>query len=155
VSEKKNIEWLKLDNLQFPEDVIVLPMGAEPPAEGIVATCYDDGQLAFLGFYLQGSCNHSWVLKLTQGLEQGKAVLAHHPNGSADSEDYSNGTWVRSDAWSDNSRPTKEDYQVWVTKWLDYIVRNARHLVEKNKQGVEIRKKIEESGKKSIFKVVK
>lgn len=46
---KKTIEWLKPENLQFPEDVLVIPMGAESPREGLVAKCYEDGQLAFLG----------------------------------------------------------------------------------------------------------
>ena len=38
---------------------------------------------------------------------------------------------------------------------LKTFVRNARQIVERNKEGAEIRRKIEESGKKSLFKVVK
>ena len=98
-----------------------MPLGAEPPADGIVARCYDDGQLAFLGFYLQGSCNHSWVLKLAQGVEKGEVRPGHGSGGTADVEYYSDGAWVRNDAWSDNNRRTNEDYQVWVRKWFEDI----------------------------------
>ena len=150
---KKTLDWLTPENIQFPEDVVILRRGEEPPREGLVARCYEDGQLAFLGFYLQGSCDHSWVLILKQGIEQGEARQGSP--GTADSEYYRDGTWERYDAWSDNSKPKAEDYQVWVCRWLTRIVNNAISITERNKEGIEIRKKIEESGKRSVFKVIK
>ncbi len=152
---KKTLDWLTPENIQFPEDVVILRQGDEPPREGLVALCYEDGQLAFLGFYLQGSCDHSWVLILKQGIEQGEARLVKGSGGTADSEYYRDGSWERYDAWSDNSKPKAEDYQVWVCRWLTRIVNSAITITERNKEGIEIRKKIEESGKRSVFKVVK
>ncbi len=152
---EKTLDWLTPENIQFPEDVLILREGEQPPREGIVARVYDDGQLAFVGFYLQGSCDHSWVLKLDRGIEKGQAIVVNGSGGTPDSEIYSDGTSERFDAWSDNSKPKEEDYQVWVCRWLARIVNNARAVTERNKEAIEIRKKIEESGKRSVFKVVK
>jgi hypothetical protein len=155
VGAKKTIDWLKPVNLQLPDHVIVLPLGAELPRQGLVATCYDDGQLAFLGLYLRGSSDHSWVLTLEQGTEKGTALLVQGSCGTADREYYKDGTWELFDAWSDGSKPKAEKYQVWVSRWIERIVDNARRIDERNMRGEELRKQIEAFGIRSVFKVIK
>lgn len=94
-------------------------------------------------------------MKLEHGIEKGRAVIVLGSGGTPDSEDYSNGTWERFDAWSDSRGPVEEDYTVWVCKWLERIVRDGQQIIQRNKEGVEIRQKIDESGKRSVFKVIK
>lgn len=149
------LAWLTPQNIQFPEDVLILPHGAKPPSDGLVATYYPDGQLAFLGNYLEGSCDHSWVLTLEHGVEKGKAILVQGSGGSEDWETYSNGASERFDAWSDSSGPKSESYQVWVCDWLEAIVRRARAIRENHQKALETRNTIKQFGKKSLFKIIK
>ncbi len=139
---KTTLVWLTPEKIQFPEDVVILQQGEEPPRDGLVARVYDDGQLAFLGLYLEGSCDHSWVLILKQGIEQAEARRGSREN--ADSECYSNGTWQRYGAWSDNRQKWKDGYQNWVRRWLIRIVNDAIDITARNKETIEIRDKIEE-----------
>lgn len=149
------LAWLTPQSMQFPEDVLILPHGSKPPNEGLVATCYPDGQLAFLGNYLQGSCDHSWVLNLEHGVEEGQAILVQGSGGSADWETYSKGASERFDAWSDNSCPKSESYQVWVSDWVETIVCRAREISATHQQAIETKNTINQFGKKSIFKIIK
>ncbi len=114
-------DWLTPDKLSLPKDVLILPHDAPAPQEGLVARCYDDGQLEFLGFYRNGSCDRGWVLKLEHGIEKGVARLAQGSGGSADFEIYQNGHCEMFDAWSDYSQPRPMDYEVWVRSWIKRI----------------------------------
>jgi hypothetical protein len=113
--------WLTPEKLPLSDKVLILQQDAPVPQEGLVARCYDDGQLEFLGFYRNGSCDRGWVLKLEHGIEKGLARLVQGSGGSADFEIYQNGHCEMFDAWSDYSQPRPMDYEVWVRYWIKRI----------------------------------
>jgi hypothetical protein len=122
LSNKNLKNWLTPEKLPLPERVLILPLEAQVPQEGLVARCYGDGQLQFLGFYRRGRCDEGWVLTLDHGIEKGVARREKGSGGSADFEIYQNGHCEMFDAWSDYTQPRPIDYQLWVRGWIKRII---------------------------------
>lgn len=126
MKNKKHLDWLTPENLFATKDILILPLEATPPQDGLVARCYSDGQLKFLGFYEQGTYARYWSLELEHGVEEGRASLCPRPNEMPSYETFRNGHSNRSDSHSDNSEPYRMDYEVWVRWWVKNIAGDVK-----------------------------
>jgi len=119
------LSWLTPEKLFVTKDVLILSLDAPDPQEGLVARCYPDGQLKFLGVYKGGTCDRYWSMTLEHGVEKG---VARGPSskGISDYETFNNGHSDRNDAWSDNIEPYPMDYDVWVRSWVKHIAGDVK-----------------------------
>ena len=65
-----------------------------------------------------------WKIVFNENSHEAQAVLENGSGGSADWETYSNGKAERYDAWSDNSKAKKIDFQLWSKQWAAIIARS-------------------------------
>lgn len=122
----KLIDWLTPEKLFVRQDILILSLDAPAPREGLVARCYSDGQLQFLGLYKEGTFDHFWSITLEHGVEKGQANRYSGPDDDHSHETFRDGCSERYDAWSDNSGPYEIDYDVWVRGWVKRIAGDVK-----------------------------
>jgi hypothetical protein len=122
------VDWLTPEKLFVRQDILILSLDTPAPPEGLVARCYADGQLKFLGFYKEGTCDYYWSITLEHGVEKGYAKRYPIANdyGDCESEAFNDGCSIRYDAWSDNSGRYEIDYDVWVRSWVKRIAGDVK-----------------------------
>lgn len=126
MNNNKLLDWLTPEKLIVQDNVVILSLDDPAPQDGLVARCYPDGQLKFLGFYERGTCDRFWHIELAHGVEAGQARRYPKPGEMPDYESYRNGSSDRSDAWSDNSEPYPIYYEVWVRGWVKSIAGDVK-----------------------------
>lgn len=131
-------DWLTPEKLFVRQDILILSVDAPAPQEGLVARCYTDGQLRFLGLYKEGTCAHYWSITLEQGVERGQASLYSGPDEEHSYETFNDGCSARYDAWSDNSGPYEIDYDVWVRGWVKRIAGDVKPRHQPGRSHVQI-----------------
>jgi hypothetical protein len=122
----KLVDWLTPEKLFVRQDILILSLDAPAPHEGLVARCYADGQLQFLGFYKDGTCDYYWSMTLEYGVETGCAKRYPSANEEPVYEEFNDGCSIRYDAWSDNSGRYEIDYDVWVRGWVKRIAGDVK-----------------------------
>lgn len=106
-------DWVRVDASWLPENW--------ETNSYLTVELYDDGQLKSLTKSRDGVKLES--LTLEHGLPRGRHTVHRGSGGSADWTSHTDGFSENFDAWSDNSKPYKDPFEVFVRRSIKLVNR--------------------------------